>query len=120
MNKANWVFLINFGDKSGGVEIIRRVYETGRNELPRLSATDSATFRVALAHDSFTQMGGAERVVDALHELFPEAPVFTLVFDPKFKEKYEAWDIRTSQLQTLYLALGKLQYLFAGYSLGSG
>ncbi len=67
--------------------------------------------RIAIAHDSFTQMGGAERVVDALHELFPEAPVFTLVFDPKFKEKYKGWDIRTSALQSLYLALGKLQYL---------
>lgn len=67
--------------------------------------------KIALAHDSFTQMGGAERVLDALHELFPEAPVFTLVFDPKFKEKYEGWHIRTSSLQTLYLALGKLQNL---------
>jgi glycosyltransferase involved in cell wall biosynthesis len=67
--------------------------------------------KIALAHDSFTQMGGAERVVDALHELFPEAPVFTLAFDPEYKEKYKGWDIRTSRLQTLYLALGKLQYL---------
>jgi glycosyltransferase involved in cell wall biosynthesis len=67
--------------------------------------------KVAIVHDSFTQMGGAERVVDHLHELFPDAPVFTLVFDPKFAEKYKGWDIRTSQLQTLYIALGKLQYL---------
>jgi len=67
--------------------------------------------KIALAHDSFTQLGGAERVVDALHELFPDAPVFTLVFDPKFKAKYKNWDIRTSGLQTLYLSLGKLQYL---------
>ena len=67
--------------------------------------------RIALAHDSFTQMGGAERVVDALHELFPDAPVFTLVFDPKFNQKYKGWDIQTSRLQALYLALGKLQYL---------
>lgn len=50
-------------------------------------------------------------MVDALHELFPDAPVFTLVFDPKFREKYKNWDIRTSSLQTLYLALGRLQYL---------
>jgi glycosyltransferase involved in cell wall biosynthesis len=67
--------------------------------------------KIALAHDSFTQLGGAERVVDVLHELFPDAPVFTLVFDPKFKAKYKNWDIRTSGLQTLYLSLGKLQYL---------
>ena len=67
--------------------------------------------RIALAHDSFTQLGGAERVIEALHELYPEAPVFTLVFDPKFREKYKGWDIRTSGLQTLFLTLGKLQYL---------
>src|SRR6266404_203212 len=66
---------------------------------------------IALAHDSFTQMGGAERVIEALHELFPDAPVFTLVFDPQYREKYKSWDIRTSQLQTLYLTAGKLQYL---------
>ena len=34
--------------------------------------------RVALAHDSFTQWGGAERVVALMHELFPAAPIFTL------------------------------------------
>jgi glycosyltransferase involved in cell wall biosynthesis len=67
--------------------------------------------KIALVHDSFTQMGGAERVVDALHELFPEAPVFTLVFDSKFKQQYKSWDIRTSSLQSLYSMVGKLQYL---------
>lgn len=70
-----------------------------------------SNFKIALAHDSFTQDGGAERVMEGLHELFPQAPVFTLVFDPKFREKYKDWDIRTSKLQTLYLSLGKLQYL---------
>ncbi|MDR3643004.1 MAG: glycosyltransferase [Candidatus Doudnabacteria bacterium] len=68
--------------------------------------------KIALAHDSFTQLGGAERVVEALHEIFPDAPVFTLVFDPKYRLKYKDWDIRTSALQTLYLGMGKLQYLF--------
>ena len=67
--------------------------------------------KIALAHDSFTQAGGAERVVEALHELYPQAPVFTLVFDPKFRFKYKDWDIRTSGLQTLFLSLGKFQYL---------
>jgi glycosyltransferase involved in cell wall biosynthesis len=66
--------------------------------------------KIALAHDSFTQAGGAERVLEALHELYPDAPVFTLVFDPKFKEQYKTWDIRTSRIQALFLSLGKLQY----------
>lgn len=37
-------FLINFG-KPGGVEIMRRVYESARQKIPRLSATSSASFR---------------------------------------------------------------------------
>jgi glycosyltransferase involved in cell wall biosynthesis len=66
---------------------------------------------IALAHDSFTQAGGAERVVDVFHEMYPEAPVFTLVLDRKFKDKYQGWDIRTSWLQVLYNFIPRLQYL---------
>jgi len=35
--------------------------------------------RVALAHDYFIQMGGAERVAEELHSIFPTAPMFTTV-----------------------------------------
>lgn len=38
-------FLINFGSP-GGVQIVRRVYDTARNNFPRSSALDSASFRV--------------------------------------------------------------------------
>lgn len=37
--------------------------------------------RVAIVHDYLTQFGGAERVLLALMELFPEAPVYSLVYD---------------------------------------
>jgi len=37
--------------------------------------------RVAIVHDYLTQYGGAERVVEALSEMFPEAPIFTLFYD---------------------------------------
>jgi glycosyltransferase involved in cell wall biosynthesis len=67
--------------------------------------------KIALAHDSFTQLGGAERVVDVLHEMFPDAPVFTLVLGKKLRDKYQAWDIRTSWLQVLYKFIPKFQYL---------
>jgi glycosyltransferase involved in cell wall biosynthesis len=66
---------------------------------------------IALAHDSFTQEGGAERVIEALHELFPDAPVFTLVIRRQFREKYKSWDIRTSWLQVLFNWVPKLQFL---------
>lgn len=36
---------------------------------------------MALVHDYLTQFGGAERVLQALMEVFPHAPVYTLVYD---------------------------------------
>ena len=38
--------------------------------------------RVAIAHDYLTQRGGAERVVLAISRAFPDAPIYTLLFDP--------------------------------------
>ena len=35
--------------------------------------------RIALVHDYFIQMGGAERVAEALHQIFPAAPLYTTV-----------------------------------------
>ena len=39
--------------------------------------------KVALVYDRVNKFGGAERVLLALHQLFPEAPLFTLVYDSK-------------------------------------
>jgi len=39
--------------------------------------------RVALVHDYLAQDGGAERVLKALHEIWPEAPIFVLFHDRK-------------------------------------
>lgn len=58
--------------------------------------------RVAIAHDSITQMGGAERVLKALHELYPDAPVFTLVYDKKLRQYFDDWAIVSSPLQYVY------------------
>jgi glycosyltransferase involved in cell wall biosynthesis len=38
--------------------------------------------RVALVHDYLTQKGGAERVVLALCRAFPDAPLYTSLYDP--------------------------------------
>lgn len=56
-------------------------------------------------------MGGAERVIEDLHNIFPNAPIFTLVFDNKFKTKYQDWNIRVSWLQKIYEIFPKFQYL---------
>lgn len=39
--------------------------------------------KVALVHDHLNQIGGAERVVKTFHKIWPSAPLYTLVHDPK-------------------------------------
>jgi len=58
--------------------------------------------RVALVHDYLNQYGGAERVLEAFCEIWPEAPIFTLIYDAKrtggaFKDR----KIKTSFLQKM-------------------
>lgn len=62
--------------------------------------------KVALAHDYFFQAGGAERVMEVLHEMYPDAPIYTTVLRretlwPRLRDA----DIRTSPLQKL-VAMG--------------
>lgn len=38
--------------------------------------------RVALVHDWLLTMGGAERVLEAVAELYPDAPIFSVIADP--------------------------------------
>ncbi len=60
--------------------------------------------KVALVHDYLNQMGGAERVVLAFHELFPDAPLYTSMYDPKRVDAaFRSMDIRTSFMQKLPL-----------------
>ena len=39
--------------------------------------------KIALVHDYLNQYGGAERVLEKLAEMFPEAPIFTLLYYPQ-------------------------------------
>ncbi len=60
--------------------------------------------KVAIVHDFLMQMGGAEKVVEILHDLYPDAPIYTSAFDPKaMPAHYASWDIRTSFMQRLLL-----------------
>lgn len=60
--------------------------------------------KVALVHDYLNQMGGAERVVLALHELFPDAPLYTSIYDPRRVDAaFRSIDIRTTFMQKLPL-----------------
>ncbi len=56
--------------------------------------------RVAIVHDYLAQAGGAERVVEAMHGIWPEAPIYTSVYDPEATlPAFKKMDIRTSFLQ---------------------
>lgn len=58
--------------------------------------------KVALVHDYLNQMGGAERVVMAFHEIFPDAPIYTSIYDPKRVDPaFQQMDIRTTFMQKL-------------------
>lgn len=59
--------------------------------------------KIALVHDYIKEYGGAERVLESLHQTYPDAPIFTSVYLPRFlgphRDRFKNWDIRTSFLQ---------------------
>src|ERR1044071_1599740 len=66
---------------------------------------DFQGMKVALVHDWLTGMRGGEKVLEVLCELFPEAPVYTLVHIPgSVSPTIESHPIRTSILQKFPLA----------------
>jgi glycosyltransferase involved in cell wall biosynthesis len=72
--------------------------------------------KVALVHDDLVQAGGAERVVVALHDIFPHAPVFTSLYVPKATfDAFRGMDIRTSFLQKTPFASRRLHKLALPY-----
>lgn len=58
--------------------------------------------RVALVHDYLTQFGGAERVLLELRRLYPEAVLYTSLYDPQaFDGRFDGIEVRTSYLQRI-------------------
>lgn len=68
--------------------------------------------KIAIVADWLTNMGGAEEVVLALHEAFPEAPIYTSTYAPETMPRFNNLDIRTTKLQNLPRALRKLHKFF--------
>ena len=61
--------------------------------------------RVAFVHDYLTQFGGAERVLLTMRALYPDAPVYTSLYDPTvFAGAFDDVDVRTTWLQRVPLA----------------
>lgn len=64
--------------------------------------------KIAIVHDWLTNMGGAEPLVLEIHKLFPEAPIYTSVYDAKKMQAFKDIDVRTTALQITLP--GKLRY----------
>ena len=68
--------------------------------------------KVALVHDHLTQNGGAERVLEAMQAIWPEAPTFTLLYDKeRLGQTFGHREIRTSFLQNIPFAQKKTRWL---------
>jgi len=60
---------------------------------------------IALVHDYLFEYGGAERVLEALHVMYPEAPVYVAFFDKAslgvHAHRFKDWDIHTTWMQKI-------------------
>jgi len=60
--------------------------------------------KVALVHDYLNQYGGAERVLEAFTQIFPQAPIYTLLYDSRRTGyAFAGKKIKTSFLQKIPL-----------------
>lgn len=67
--------------------------------------------KIAIVCDWLTTHGGAERVIKAIHEIFPNAPIYTTLYNPKKLREFRGADIRTSSLQKIPFATNHHQLL---------
>ena len=56
--------------------------------------------RVVIVHDWLLDKGGAELVVEQLHQVFPDAPIYTSYAVPKWRMQLDG-TVRTGWLQHL-------------------
>ncbi len=57
--------------------------------------------KVALVHDWITNIGGAEKVLETIYEIFPESDIYTLFYEKDKIKNIDIKKIKTSFLQKL-------------------
>ena len=57
--------------------------------------------RIAIVTDWLTNMGGAEALLLEIHKLYPEAPIYTSVYNKSALPEFNGIDIRTTYLEKL-------------------
>lgn len=74
--------------------------------------------KLAIVTSWLNQYGGAERVLEVVHDLYPQAPIYTSIYRPQaLPERYRTWDIRPSYLNRLPLIKRKHQFFLPLYPL---
>ncbi|MBU0598219.1 glycosyltransferase [Patescibacteria group bacterium] len=67
--------------------------------------------KIALVHDHLNQLGGAERVLKAFAEIYPEAPIHTLIYDAKNTQHiFDEYKIIESFIKKFPLARKKFRW----------
>lgn len=75
--------------------------------------------KLAICVSWLNQYGGAEKVLEAAHELFPDAPIYTTIYWPQaMPAAYRDWDIRVSALNRLPFIRRHHQLFLPFYPLG--
>ncbi len=77
---------------------------------------DFGNLKVALVCDWLVGVGGAERVLLALHEIFPQAPIYTSQYDSSAIDWFHNADVRTLWLQHLPKGLRKFLPVLRAFS----
>ncbi|OGY21670.1 MAG: hypothetical protein A2126_01850 [Candidatus Woykebacteria bacterium GWB1_45_5] len=76
--------------------------------------------KIALVHDYFNQYGGGERVLQSLNEIWPDAPIYTSIYD---KDLMQGWLginkslIKTNLISKLPFSNYLVKHYFAIYPL---
>lgn len=71
---------------------------------------NTKNLRVAIVYDRVNKWGGAERVLLALHEIFPEAPLYTSVYNANTALWAKVFDVKSSFLQNIPFAKSRHEY----------
>ena len=62
----------------------------------------NSSLKIAIVTDWMTNYGGAESVISAFHELFPEAPIYTTMYKPeKMRELGNLQNVKTTYLNKI-------------------
>lgn len=81
------------------------------NSTTNYQPSTTGSPKVAIVCDWLTNMGGAERVIYALHQMFPDAPIYTSTYEPDAMPLFDSAVVHTAWFQKLPKSLRKHQLL---------